>query len=119
MMTLAVTAGFALLALAAAAQTTRRMAEMQKWPIHDETRPMPPVVDPGPAGPPAPVPSDAVVLFDGKDLSGWTNEKGAPAGWQVRDGYMEVVKKTGAIRTKQAFGSCQLHVEWAAPSPPV
>ena len=80
---------------------------------------MPPVVDPGPAGPPAPVPSDAVVLFDGKDLSGWTNDKGAPAAWQVRDGYMEVVKKTGAIRTKQGFGSCQLHVEWATPSPAV
>ena len=56
---------------------------------------MPPVVDPGPAGPPAPVPSDAVVLFDGKDLSGWTTAKGGPAKWQVEDGYMEVVKERG------------------------
>ncbi len=107
-----------LFAMAALAQSSRK-ADLERWGIHDTARPMPPVVDPGPAGPPAPVPSDAVVLFDGKDLSGWTNEKGAAAAWQVRDGYMEVVKKTGAIRTKQGFGSCQLHVEWAAPSPAV
>jgi hypothetical protein len=101
-----------------AAQTNRR-AEMQKWPIHDESRPMPRVVDPGPAPAPAPIPSDAIVLFDGRDLSEWTNAKGAAAGWLVRDGYFEVVKNTGAIRTKRRFGSCQLHVEWATPSPAV
>ena len=71
-----------LFAMAALAQSSRK-ADLEKWAIHDQTRPMPPVVDPGPAGPPAPVPSDAIVLFDGKDLSGWTNEKGAPAAWQV------------------------------------
>ncbi len=98
------------------AQTNRR-AEMQKWPIHDESRPLPPVVDPGPAPAPAPVPSDAIVLFDGRDLSQWTSAKGLPAGWQVRDGYMEVVKNAGDIRTKRGFGDCQLHVEWATPSP--
>jgi hypothetical protein len=93
-----------------------RAADLQKWSIHDETRPMPPVVDPGAAGPPTPVPSDALVLFDGRDLSGWTNAKGAPAGWQVRDGYMEVVKGSGGIRTVRGFGDCQLHVEWASPA---
>jgi hypothetical protein len=96
-----------------------RAADLQKWPIHDEARPMPPVVDPGPGGAPAPVPSDAIVLFGGTDLSGWTSDKGAPAGWLVRDGYMEVVKDSGSIRTRRRFGDCQLHVEWAAPAPAV
>lgn len=99
-----------------AAQTNRR-AEMQKWPVHDESRPMPPVVDPGPAPAPAPVPSDAIVLFNGRDLSQWTTSKGTPAKWLVRDGYMEVVKDTGSIRTTRGFGDCQLHVEWATPTP--
>lgn len=118
MITILATTGIALLGLAAAAQTSRK-ADMQKWGVHDRERPLPPVVDPGPAGPPAPVPSDAVVLFAGKDLSDWTTEKGAPAAWQVRDGYMEVVKDTGSIKTKRGFGDCQMHVEWMAPSPAV
>jgi len=94
-------------------------AELEKWAVHDPARPLPPVVDPGPAGPPAPPPSDAVVLFDGRDLSQWEDAKGAPAGWKVEAGYMEVVAKTGAIRTKKGFGDCQVHVEWAAPAVPV
>jgi hypothetical protein len=86
------------------------------WKVHDPDRPLPPVVDPGPAGTPGPAPSDAVVLFDGTDLSQWEDGKGNPAGWRLTgDGAMEVVKKTGAIRTKAGFGSCQLHVEWASP----
>jgi len=89
---------------------------LEKWAIHDMNRPLPPVVDPGPAGPPVPAPSDAVVLFDGKDLSLWENAKGGPAGWKVENGYMEVVAKTGSIRTKKGFGNCQLHIEWAAPA---
>lgn len=115
---MAVLAAAALGAASLVAQTPAnpRLADLQKWTIHDETRPMPPVVDPGPAGPPASVPSDAVVLFGGKDLSNWTNAKGEPAGWTVRDGYMEVKKDTGAIKTKAAFGDCQLHVEWASPA---
>src|SRR5512136_615828 len=88
----------------------------EAWQIHDLNRPMAPVVAPGPAGPPVPPPSDAVVLFDGKDLSQWANEKGEPARWKVENGYMEVVAKTGSILTKKGFGDCQLHVEWAAPS---
>lgn len=111
----------ALFGMAAAAQAPAggRAAELQKWAVHDDTRPMPPVVDPGPAGPPAPVPADAIVLFDGKDLSGWTTSKGAAAAWQVGDGYMQMVKGAGSIQTKRAFGDCQLHVEWAAPAPAV
>ena len=68
--------------------------------------PEPKVVDPGPVGGP---PSDAIVLFDGKDLSKWQGgEK-----WTVKDGCATAAG--GGIRTKQAFGDCQLHVEWAAP----
>jgi hypothetical protein len=63
-----------------------------------------------------PAPSDADVLFDGKDLSLWTNLKGEAAGWKVENGSMEVAKGAGDIRTKQGFGDCQLHVEWAAPA---
>jgi hypothetical protein len=100
------------------AQTNQRAAELERWGIHDESRPMPPVVDPGPAGAPVPVPSDATVLFDGKDLSQWTTTKGAPAAWLVRDGYMEVVKGAGSIKTTRAFGDCQLHVEWMSPVVP-
>jgi hypothetical protein len=87
------------------------------FPIHDRNRPAPKVVDPGSAGKP---PSDAVVLFDGKDLSPWKSQKdGAPARWKVENGYMEVAKGTGGIETAQSFGDCQLHIEWASPAPGV
>lgn len=89
----------------------------EEWPIHDPDRPLPPVVAPGPAAPPVPPPSDAVVLFDGTALDEWTDAKGQPARWKVADGYMEVVAKTGSIKTAKAFGDCQLHVEWMAPVP--
>jgi hypothetical protein len=89
----------------------------KKWKIHDADRPLPPVVDPGPAGDPVSAPSDAIVLFDGSDLSQWTGSKGEPARWKVENGYMEVVKKTGSVRTVRGFGDCQLHIEWSAPVP--
>jgi hypothetical protein len=88
---------------------------LKKWTIHDTNRPLPPVVDPGPAKPPTPPPSDAIVLFKGTDLSLWTNTKGEPSEWKVENEYMEV-NKTGAILTAQGFGDCQLHVEWASPA---
>jgi hypothetical protein len=59
-----------------------------------------------------------VVLFNGKDLSNWESEKGGPADWKVEKGYFATVPGKGDIRTKQAFGDCQLHVEWATPNPP-
>jgi hypothetical protein len=87
------------------------------WPIHDLDRPMARVVDPGSAGRP---PSDAVILFDGKDLSKWKSQKdGGPAGWKVEVGYFEVTKGTGGIETRDGFGDCQLHIEWMSPAPPV
>ncbi len=69
--------------------------------------PEPKVVVPGTDGQP---PSDAIVLFDGKNLSRWDGgEK-----WVVKDGVATV--NGGNIATKQSFGDCQLHVEWATPS---
>jgi 2-keto-4-pentenoate hydratase/2-oxohepta-3-ene-1,7-dioic acid hydratase in catechol pathway len=90
------------------------------WPMHSTSRPQPRVVIPGAAGPPVPPPSDAVVLFDGRSLDNWrtndTTDANLPARWRVQDGYMEVVRGTGSIRTVQEFGDAHLHVEWAAPS---
>ena len=88
----------------------------------DETKqPQPPVITPGTSsccGKVGTAPSDAVVLFDGSAASfdNWTDTKGGKTKWLLRDGTLESVKKAGLIRTKQEFGSCQLHVEWAAPS---
>ena len=62
-------------------------------------------------------PSDATILFDGKDLSGWKSMRdGGDAKWTVKDGYMEVAPRTGDVVSKFEFGDCQLHVEWATPS---
>lgn len=63
-------------------------------------------------------PSDAVVLFDGtaKTFKNWTDSKGRKTKWKFVDGALESVKKAGMIQSKQKFGSCQLHVEWATPS---
>ena len=74
--------------------------------------PVPRVVTPG-AGTAAP--SDAIVLFNGKDLSEWQQVDGAPAKWTVAGGAVTVVKSSGNIRTKRAFGDCQLHIEWRTP----
>jgi hypothetical protein len=64
---------------------------------------------------PGPPPADAIVLFDGKDLSKWRTGKGAPARWKVADGYMEV-NGSGSVMTEETFGDVQLHIEWAAPA---
>jgi hypothetical protein len=80
-----------------------------QWRVHDRRRPQPALVEPG-SQPGAP-PSDAIVLFDGKDLSQWNG--GDPAG--IEDGTINIFK-TGQLRTKQSFGDCQLHVEWMSPA---
>jgi hypothetical protein len=75
--------------------------------------PVPPKVAPGAlAGDP---PSDAVILFDGKDLDNWQSVNGGPARWRVADGEMIVEPKSGSIRTREKFGDVQLHVEWMVP----
>lgn len=92
-----------------------------RWKQHDMNRPVPPVIDPGTSSTqvePGRPPSDAVVLFDGKDLSKWQQDDGSPAKWKLEHGYVEVVAKTGEMRTKEAFGDCQLHVEFREPTPP-
>ncbi|MEW5974280.1 MAG: family 16 glycoside hydrolase [Acidobacteriota bacterium] len=80
-------------------------------------RPRPPIVKPGDQKSPIAPASDAIVLFDGKDLSQWRAEDGSPSKWVVKDGYMESVKGSGYIFSRRTFGDIQLHVEWAAPLP--
>jgi hypothetical protein len=91
----------------------------QKWRVHDMDRPRPPKVTPGPLVSSAP-PADAIVLFDGKDLSQWVNRDRSGVAqepkWKVEDGYLEIVPRTGRLVTKQSFGDCQLHVEWMVPA---
>ncbi len=79
-------------------------------------QPQPPVVTPGNKSQNLiPAPSDAIVLFDGKDLSQWQNSKGEAAGWTVHDGVFTVKKGTGDIQTKMEFNDFQLHLEWLVP----
>jgi hypothetical protein len=106
-------------------EAMRPVAELQaqqQWGPNDRHRPAPPIITPGTASTqehPGLPPSDAIVLFNGKDLSNWESVKdGGPAKWTVGDGYFATVPGTGYIRTKGAYGDCQLHVEWAAPNPP-
>lgn len=76
-----------------------------------------PVVTPGPEikGGGFTAPSDAIVLFDGKDLSKWENTNGGPAEWVVNNGIVTVDKSKGDIRTKENFENFQLHIEWCVP----
>jgi hypothetical protein len=89
------------------------------YDIHSTDRSYPEGVDPGTpsslekAGQP---PSDAIVLFDGSDLSQWLTRDGEPADWNVENGYIECVPGKSTIYTKMAFGDCQLHIEWATPA---
>ena len=96
----------------------------QKWKVHDIDRPQPPVVLPG-ARPGQP-PSDAVVLFDGKDFSQWTTRDGKPPAWRLAEGAMVSAAShaqgeksgTGDLLSKVRFGSAQIHVEFATPNMP-
>jgi hypothetical protein len=89
-----------------------------KWRVHDPDRPQPRVVTPGATfSQDAPAPSDAEVLFDGRDLSQWQTTRGEPAKWNVQNGYLET-GRGGGIRTRGKWADFQLHLEWAAPTPP-
>ncbi len=77
--------------------------------VHDPDRPAPRRIDPGSAPGPAAVPSDAIVLFGGNDLSAWQSN-----GWRVVDGVIEA--GTGSLSTRQEFGDMQMHIEWMAPA---
>ncbi len=99
-----------------------------KWKHGDMNRPRPRVITPpgfSTQAAPGTPPSDAIVLFDGKDLSRWQRDKrkdGASdvndaAAWKVENGYFEVVPKTGFIRTREKIpGDTQWHLEWATPA---
>ena len=77
--------------------------------------PVPKVVSPGATCGAAP--SDAIVLFDGKNLDEWvTNKDKSPAKWDVANGVMTVNKSGGNIETKRSFKNYQLHVEWKVPT---
>ena len=117
-------AGLAMLLSAMIATQTwaAPQAAQQQWGPNDDNRPKPTVITPGTpstqdqAGT---APSDAIVLFDGKDLSKWEMVSGGPAKWTVEDGYFQVLPHSGMLKTKDAFGDCQLHVEFAEPVPAV
>ena len=88
-----------------------------KWHVHDPARPQPPVVTPGTFSETAKAPSDAIVLFDGKDLSQWRDKKtGGEPGWIVSEGVATSAK--GDIVTTNQFGDLQLHLEFREPTPP-
>ena len=99
----------------------KKMAPGGEWAVHSMDRPRPEVVDPGETTPkdePGEPPSDAMVLFDGTDMSEWftprEGKKTKPK-WKVKDGYMEVVPETGSIVSKKSFGTAQVHLEFRTP----
>jgi hypothetical protein len=111
---LAVLGGWMNTPVPVAAQTPMR------WLAHDMQRQRPLVVTPGKLSLPVAPPSDAIVLFDGKDLTKWRDAEGGAAKWRVTDdGVMESVPNSGYIFSADKFGDVQLHVEWSAPLPAV
>jgi hypothetical protein len=107
--------GFVLaLAICASAGCAR---QKQGWEVNDMNRPIPKRITPGDFSTQDHVgaaPSDALVLFDGHDLSHWKAEQGE-AKWFVKDGILEINPKSGSILSNESFGDCQLHVEWQTP----
>jgi len=94
---------------------TNALAQLPNgWKAHDKERPQPKVVTPGASASDAP--NDAIVLLGSEGLTGWTDKNGDPSKWQYADGVLESVKKAGYIYTKEKFGDCQLHLEFATPS---
>jgi hypothetical protein len=88
--------------------------DSQPRPVETEVwEPVPAIIEPGTSGN---APSDAIVLFDGSNLDEWEHTNGSPVKWELKDGAMTVVHRTGDIRTKKKFGSIQLHIEWRTPS---
>lgn len=103
-----VTVLFAACSLAANAQQTMKPQDTEVW------EPVPKVVTPGKS--PGDAPSDAIILFDGKNLDQWVSVRDStPAAWTVSDGIVTVKKGTGNIQTKQSFQDYQLHIEFRIP----
>src|ERR1700748_867795 len=99
-----------------AGTTMMALAQEKGKPEDTETwEPIPKVVTPGATFKDAP--SDAIILFDGKNLDEWVqNGDGSPAKWDVADGILTVNKHYGNIETKRKFNSYQLHLEWRVPA---
>jgi hypothetical protein len=93
------------------AQQPMKPEDTERW------QPVPSVINPG-AYAFVPPPSDAILLFNGKDLNEWVSNKDrqAPAGWIVKDGIITVDKAAGNIETKKLFRNYQLHIEWRIPA---
>ncbi|HLF34684.1 MAG TPA: DUF1080 domain-containing protein [Cyclobacteriaceae bacterium] len=89
------------------------VAQQMKPEETEVWEPVPPAITPGTE---TAAPSDAIILFDGKNFDHWASVNGGPAKWELKDGAMTVVKGTGVIQTKESFGDCQLHIEWRTPS---
>lgn len=87
-------------------------AQQSNPEVTEVHEPVPPVVTPGVATSP---PSDAILLFDGSDLSKWERSDGSAAQWNVENDFMTVVPGTGGIQTIQGFGDAQIHLEWRSP----
>jgi hypothetical protein len=115
--TVAMAIVFALSSTPLVAQQQGRGAKRDTMPKPEDTEvwtPVPKVVTPGRTN--ADPPSDAIVLFDGRDANEWvTASNGSPARWSVADGVMTVVKRAGDIKTKRSFENYQLHIEWRIP----
>ena len=102
--------------IAAAQQTGTTYPEQEPMTpgMSEYWTPQPKIVVPGNYAAQS-APDDAIILFDGKDLSKWESVRGGEAGWTVHDGVFTVNKRGGDIRTKESFGSYQLHIEWMIP----
>jgi hypothetical protein len=107
--------GLTVVVLPLAAARAQQQPMPEDYPIHSMDRPQPVVVTPGKSA--ADAPSDAIVLFSGRDLSAWQGDSGKAAPWLVKSGYVEVKPESGAIQTRDSFADCQLHIEWSAPTP--
>lgn len=107
-----------LIAFAAVLSVAPFATAQQPKPRPEDTEvwaPEPKVVTPGSTCGAAP--SDAIILFDGKNLDEWVSAKDgkSPAGWIVQDGVLTVNKSAGNIETKRSFKDYQLHIEWRIP----
>src|SRR6202000_1573482 len=92
-----------------------------KYKVHDMSRPVPPIITPGTFSSeeaPGKPPSDAIVLFDGKDLSHWQAQGGGDPTFTLQDGVMLSTnlndpKNNKYLESKDSFGDVQLHVEFS------
>lgn len=105
---------FLLLATVAITFTSKSQNRSGDPALTEVWTPVPTIIQPGKTASDAP--SDAIVLFNGKDFSSFTADQGKKVEWTLDNGSMTVKPGSGAIFTKQEFGDCQLHIEWRTPS---